>query len=98
MVRSCPSNRKEIVMSEAGTKSPTIVQKLEGFGEEALQDIESFFADLVEAELPVAKQLVAAEIASIPADLIASKPLVAAAQVGQQALATAQAQAIQVGV
>lgn len=65
---------------------------------DALPDIVQFTDTVVAAELPVAKQLVAAEIASLPADLASSKPLVAAAQVGQQALNAAKAQSIAVGI
>lgn len=72
---------------------------LQSFWEhDALPEISTFATTVVADELPVAKQLVAAEIASIPADLAASKPLVAAAQAGQQALDNAKAQGISVGI
>lgn len=64
----------------------------------ALPTIAKFAASIIHDELPVAEQFVRAELASIPADLVASKPLVAFAQVSQQAAAAAAAAGATIGM
>lgn len=64
----------------------------------SLPAIAKFAAGVIHDELPVAEQFVSAELASLPADLVASKPLVAFAQVSQQAAAAAAKAGASIGM